>query len=281
MAIADKAVWVIERNSGKALTLPGIAEACGVSRSHLALAFGTAAGLPVMKYLRARRLTESARTLARGANDILSVALEAGYNSHEAFTRAFREQFGTTPETVREQRSTEGLTLITAPELRTGGTVALEPPRIHAEELLRVVGLSELCSFATTIQIPAQWQRFMTYHAAIPARLERMPLGLSRASGDEGQFEYICAVEVSRFGDVPKELLRLEIPARTYAVFEHRGHVSTLTATYRTIWNEALPALGRTLADAPVLERHHSTFDPRTGEGGLALWVPLAQQAPT
>lgn len=154
--------------------------------------------------------------------------------------------------------------------------------RVHTR-LSRAAALPvmELCSFATTLQIPAQWQRFMTYHAAIPARLERMPLGLSRASGDEGQFEYLCAVEVVRFGDVPKELPRLEIPARTYAVFEHRGHVSTLTDAYRTIWNEALPALGRTLADAPVLERHHSTFDPRTGEGGLALWVPLAQQAPT
>ena len=30
----------------------------------------------------------------KGAPDILSVALDVGYGSHEAFTRAFREQFG-------------------------------------------------------------------------------------------------------------------------------------------------------------------------------------------
>ena len=50
-----------------------------------------------MRYVRARRLTR--RTHA-GANapDILQVALDAGYGSHEAFTRAFRDCFGITPE---------------------------------------------------------------------------------------------------------------------------------------------------------------------------------------
>jgi AraC family transcriptional regulator len=105
MRIADRALWVIERNSEQALGLNDIAAACRVSRSHLANAFGTATGWPVMRYLRARRLTESAHRLAGGAPDIFSVALEFGYGSHEAFTRAFRDQFGQTPEQVRRGMS--------------------------------------------------------------------------------------------------------------------------------------------------------------------------------
>ncbi|HVF18556.1 MAG TPA: hypothetical protein VNA21_16655 [Steroidobacteraceae bacterium] len=54
MSIADRALWMIERNLNTALTLADIADACGVARSHLAAAFGTAVGQPVMKYLRAR-----------------------------------------------------------------------------------------------------------------------------------------------------------------------------------------------------------------------------------
>lgn len=53
--------------------------------------------------MRGRRLTEAARSLACGAPDILAVALDAGYGSHEAFTRAFRDRFGPTPETIRAQ----------------------------------------------------------------------------------------------------------------------------------------------------------------------------------
>jgi AraC family transcriptional regulator len=82
--------------------------------------------------------------------------------------------------------------------------------------------------------------------------------------------------EVRRVGEHPRELQPLEIPARQYAVFGHRGHVSTIFETYFRIWNSAMPATGRTVADAPVIERHNSTFDPGTGEGGLTLWIPLA-----
>src|ERR1044072_2372213 len=112
MSVVDKAVWVIERNSSGELNLPALAEACGISRSHLASAFGTTTGWPVMKYLRARRLTRAAETLARGAPDILAVALDAGYGSHEAFTRAFGDQFGLTPELVRGQGHVDNLALV-------------------------------------------------------------------------------------------------------------------------------------------------------------------------
>jgi AraC family transcriptional regulator len=277
MSITDKALWVMERNSERSLTLNTIADACGVSRSHLAFAFGTATGLPVMKYLRARRLSDAARALADGAPDILAIALDAGYGSHEAFTRAFREQFAVTPETVRDRRSIDGLALVGSLGLKTKAGNRLEPPRLVEQDVVRVVGLSEACSFDTTIRIPAQWQRFMTFYEAIADKLDRIPLGVTHNGDEEGQFRYICAVQVARFGDSPKELLKLEIAPRTYAVFEHRGHASAIPETYFAIWNEALPALGHTVADAPILERHNPTFDPRTGEGGVTLWIPLVQ----
>jgi AraC family transcriptional regulator len=277
MSIADKAVWVMERNSERSLTLNAIANACGVSRSHLAYAFGTATGLPVMKYLRTRRLSDAARRLAGGAPDILAIALDAGYGSHEAFTRAFREQFGLTPESVRDRRTFDGLALVRPLELKARAAAALEAPRLVELDTVRAVGLSEPCSFETTIKIPAQWQRFMPYYDTIVDKRDEIPLGVSQVPDEEGQFRYVCAVEVIRFGDTPKELVKLEIAPRTYAVFEHRGHASGIAETFTAIWNEALPALGRTVADAPILERHNPTFDTRSGEGGVTLWIPLTE----
>ena len=276
MSFPDKALWIIERNSAQPLTLDGIAAACGVSRSHLAHAFGTATGLSVMQYVRARRLSTAAQALAAGAPDILSIALEAGYGSHEAFTRAFRDRFRQTPESVRERRSVDGLALVHRLELRPRANVRLDPPRVVGDETVRVVGLAERCSFDTTITIPAQWQRFMECYDAIPYKRDPIPIGVTYSPDDDGQFQYICGAEVHRFGDHSRELLHLEIRPRQYAVFEHRGHASTIYETYRSIWNEAMPALGRAVADAPVIERHNPAFDPRTGEGGLTLWIPLA-----
>jgi AraC family transcriptional regulator len=275
MSLPDQALWIKERNSTQPLTLDGIAAACGVSRSHLAHAFGTATGLSVMQYVRARRLTATAQALAAGAPNILSIALEAGYGSHEAFTRAFRERFRETPERVRERGSVDGLELVGPLELRPQASVRLDPPRIVDSEVVRVVGVAERCSFDTTITIPAQWQRFMESYHAIPHKREHIPVGVNYDSDDDGQFQYMCGAEVHRFGERTRGLVHLEIPPRQYAVFEHRGHVSTIYETYRSIWSEAMPATGRSVADAPVIERHNPTFDPRTGEGGLTLWIPL------
>jgi AraC family transcriptional regulator len=276
MSFPDKALWIIERNSAQPLTLDAIAAACAVSRSHLAHAFGATTGESVMHYLRGRRLTEAARALANGARDILSVALDAGYGSHEAFTRAFRDRFQHTPEAVRERGSVEGLPVVSPLELRPRAEVGLNAPRFVDEQALRIVGLAESCTFNTAISIPAQWQRFMALYDQIPHKIERMPIGVNQPADDDGRFDYMCGAEVRRFGTMPPGLQRLQVPARSYAVFEHRGHVSTIYDTYAQIWNVAMPSIGRAVADAPVIERHNDDFDPETGEGGLSLWIPLA-----
>ena len=98
-----KALWFIEAHFASEIQLDDVATVAGVSRYHLTRAFGDTMGYSVMRYVRGRRLTEAARALARGGPDILAAALEAGYGSHEAFTRAFHEQFGFTPEAIRDQ----------------------------------------------------------------------------------------------------------------------------------------------------------------------------------
>ena len=101
MNAIEKALWFIESHFASEITLEDLANAGGVSRFHITRAFGAATDRSIMRYVRGRRLSEAAKALSNGAPDILSVALHAGYGSHEAFTRAFREQFGVTPEMIR------------------------------------------------------------------------------------------------------------------------------------------------------------------------------------
>lgn len=275
MSLAEKTIWIIERNMDRPLTLEGLAEANGVSRAHLARAFGSVIGKPVVGYLRARRLSHAAETLAKGAPDILQVALEAGYSSHEAFTRAFRDQFDTTPEAVRERASTAGLDLTGPVDLVRTRTGALPPSRVVDEPRILVVGLGEKFPCGPSIGITGLWLRFAPYMEAIPARREAMPIGITYNFRDEAGFDYLAALEVTRFGDTPRELTQMEIPARRYAVFTHTRHVSRLPETFRVIWDVMLPAMNVRPADAPSLERHLQSFDPLTGEGGIDVWIPL------
>jgi AraC family transcriptional regulator len=42
------------------------------------------------------------------------------------------------------------------------------------------------------------------------------------------------------------------------------------------IWNDWFPTSGSMPKKAATLEHHNRSFDPRTGEGGVTVWIPLA-----
>ena len=138
---ANKALWYIERHLAEPLALDEIAGIGGVSRFHMVRAFAAATGFPVMRYVRARRLTEAARALARGAPDILSLALEADYGSHEAFTRAFRDHFGVTPEAVRAATCLDKLKLQEAILMDSTMSDTLAAPRFETAKAFLVAGI--------------------------------------------------------------------------------------------------------------------------------------------
>lgn len=271
----SKALWFIEAHLGSDASLADIASTSGVSRYQLLRCFGTATGHSVMRYVRARRLTEAARLLAAGAPDILTVALDAGYGSHEAFTRAFRDQFGLTPEAVRAQCRLDNLPLTEPIRMDETLIVTLEPPRFVTGRTLLLAGLGERYRFETNQGIPLQWQRFVPYIGNIPGQVGDVTYGVCCNSDGTGNFEYVTAVEVSSFDEVPPELRRVRIPAQRYVVFTHRDHISAIRGTCYTIWNQWLPASGYEVADAPDFERYDADFDPQTGTGKVEIWLPL------
>ncbi len=275
MNLVGKALWYIESHFAEELSLETVAAACDVSRHHMARAFGLATGHPVMRYVRGRRLTEAARALAGGAPDILSVALDAGYGSHEAFTRAFREQFGVTPEAVRLRGEVGTLELMEPVKMRQYPNVALAEPRREHGEALLIVGLRARYSLETIAGIPAQWQRFGPYIDTIPARADGKAYGVCREFDEAGHYDYVCGVAVSRTAELPADLSTMRIAAREYLVFRHAGHVAGIPATWRAIMNDWLPASGYRIADAPSFERYAEDFDPHTGLGGIEIWIPI------
>jgi AraC family transcriptional regulator len=270
-----KALWYIESHFAGEISLDDIAGVSGVSRFHLCRAFGEATGGSVMRYVRGRRLTEAARSLADGAADILSVALDAGYGSHEAFTRAFRDQFGLTPESVRAQRHLDNLALVEPIKMDETLLAKLEPPRFENGKSLLIAGLGERYSCETSGAIPAQWQRFEPHIGNVPGQIGRTTYGVCCNSDEEGNFDYVCGVEVSSFTGLPPQFSRVRIPGRRYAVFSHRDHISTIRRTINTIWNKWLPESGHQVADAPDFERYGEDFDGKSGRGAVEIWIPL------
>ena len=274
MSVTSKALWYIESHLSGDLSLDAIADAVGVSRFHLSRAFGVTVGCALASYVRARRLSEAARTLANGAPDILVIALDTGYGSHEAFTRAFRARFGLTPEQLRERANLDELNLMEPIRMDDNTTTTIAPSRIAREDALLIFGLGQRYH-RTNAGIPSQWDRFVPYLGTIPNQVGSTAYGVICNADDTGSIEYICGVQVSEFPSQPAEFSRLRIPPQTYAVFEHKDHVSSVGATWKAIWNHAISDAGYRASDGPAFERYGEQFDGRTGRGGFEIWVPI------
>lgn len=274
----QKALWYVEVHSRDSLTLEDIAKACNISAFHITRAFAAATGLSLMRYLRARRLSEAARSLSQGAqatSDIISVALDAGYGSHEAFTRAFRDLFGLTPEQVRAQGHLNNISLVEAIAMNTTTITELSPPRFETLGPTLFAGLVERYDCQSPAGIPDQWRRFTPYLGYIPNKRPNVAYGVCYNFDSDGGFDYMCGVEVKDASDLPAEFKSLKAEPQKYAVFTHHEHIAGIRATFTAIWNNFFPQSGLHAAAAPFFERYGPEFDPITGTGGLEIWIPI------
>jgi len=79
-----------------------LASVAGFSIPHFHRVFTAHVGESAISYVRRLRLERAARKLRMGAVDITEVALAAGYDSHAAFSKAFKQQFEVSPREFRQ-----------------------------------------------------------------------------------------------------------------------------------------------------------------------------------
>ncbi|MEL6600432.1 MAG: AraC family transcriptional regulator [Pseudomonadota bacterium] len=266
-----RTLWKIEHRIADPLTLGGLAAEVGMSPYQLARAFPMRTGWPVMRYLRARRLTEAAKLIAAGS-PILEAAFDVGYTTHEAFTRAFTDRFGIPP---RDARSADRLaTLDLVETIVMKDAAVLIPPRRAMRPAFRVAGAAKRYTFAETLAIPALWTRFEEIEPYMPKPVAPTSYGVMYDGDDDG-FTYLAGVEVPGDADLPPEAALARVPAQTYAVFTHDGHISDLRDTVTAVWSTGLSEAGFTHRPGPDFEVYDARFDPVTGEGLVEIWIPI------
>jgi AraC family transcriptional regulator len=268
----DRAVWYVESHLSRALSLDDIAKISGLSKFGLTRVFLARTGHTVLAYARARRLSEAAKSLQKGAPCIMDVALSVGYASHEAFSRAFRGHFGLTPAEVRCGHRPPSLT--EAIDMSNDPSRPALSPRFEDGKAFKVAGLNRRFSMQNTAGIPGLWQSFGPHIGSISGEVPGVAYGVCHNT-DGDAFDYLCGVEVRSPSDLPQGFTLLEVPAGRYAIFHHGGHVTDIHAVMKAIFSDWLPASGHQMAAAPVLERYGREFDPRTGAGGFDIYVPL------
>lgn len=100
--IVGRALALLHGDTTQRWTVTTIARAAGASRSAFADRFAELVGESPMRYLARRRLRVAADRLRDGGESIARVALEVGYESEAAFSRAFKREFGQPPTAWRK-----------------------------------------------------------------------------------------------------------------------------------------------------------------------------------
>ncbi len=274
-----KGVEFIESHVDESLPLSRIARHAALSEYHFHRLFRACFGIPVIEYVRGRRLSSAARRLVGEETPVLDLSLDSGFESPEAFARAFRKMYGISPTAYRRRgkhlpwRSVAKLTDEVLQRLKKG--TSMEPLTLHKERIW-AAGLSAVFTAETRSGIPGLWKTFLSHIEKIPGRIGGHTFGIcDAASGaEEGTFEYLAAVQVD-----PKKVTGpwklKEIPAGDYLVFTHRGPISKFTQTADYLWGTWLPNSGQLLRKAPDLELYDTRFSGEDPGSEVDLWIPV------
>jgi len=274
--------WIEERLD-EPLTLELIAQRAGFSAYHFSRMFTARMGRSVMAHVRGRRLVRSARRLCAEPDvKLIDLALDCGFESQEAFTRAFKRLFGASPGRFRSGFSPnpiEGQFPMNAPS-SIATAVARLPELVKLDEF-RVAGPSRRFDGTTKSEIPQLWSALV---GTLPLETQ-LPSWATygvvwSVDREAGNFMYMAGVGV-KTGDcpLPKGFEVKEIPAATYAVFRITLNGSALHPQVKSamviIWGELIPASGLRVVDSPDFEMYSGDFAPDQPGAVIDLYVPV------
>ena len=272
----------IERQLAEPLTLDQIAARAGLSPHHFSRLFTARMGRSVMAHVRGRRLVRGARRLCDEPDlKLVDLAFDCGFESQEAFTRAFKCVFGVSPGRFRSGFAVEpieGQFPMNAPTEPIPPVVRL--PELATLPAFHVAGPSRRFDEASKSEIPQLWSALI---GALPFKGQTPSWAtygvVSSVDASDGCFQYMAGVGVEPDCVPPPGFATMRIPAATYAVFRVTLNGSALHPQVKqamaSIWGELVPASGLKLVDGPDFELYDGRFDPQKAGSVIDFHVPV------
>lgn len=245
------------------LGLEALSRKAGLSPFHLQRLFKAAIGESPKAYTSRLRLERAAFRLLLHDSNVLDIALECGYQSHETFLRAFRRRFGLLPSDYREwmraQREAPGepapeIDREAPPGFEISATrvVSLRPAHLAFR---RHVGPYESVPETLFDELEAWAARHR-----VPGPRIWMGIGLD-APGitPDDQLRFDAALVVPEPLAPEGEIAHQVFPGGTFAVTTHAGPYESLPAAYAEIFPRLLALPGHELVGLPAVEIYNTT----------------------
>lgn len=278
------AINYMETKMEEEFDIEDISRVACFSAFHFQRMFHMLTGFTVAEYVRNRKLTLAAQELCISSNvKVIDIALKYGYNSPEAFAKAFRKAHGITPSAARHM----GANLKAFPRISFHVSLKGDKDmdyRIIQKEAFKVIGKARKVSTKNgenLKQIPEFWCQCNsdgTSEKICSINNEQNILGICMdfEYGKE-EFSYMIAIEdVNNVQDSGLE--KREIPAATWAIFTSVGPIpQSIQKVWERIFQEWFPSTGFEHANAPELEVYPQG-DTSSQDYKCEVWIPIVKK---
>ncbi|PJI08219.1 MULTISPECIES: AraC family transcriptional regulator [Clostridium] len=268
----ENSIEFIENNLDKNLSLEDVARASNFSLSHFYKIFLSMTGFTVREYIRNRRLSKAANELINTRKSIIDIAIEAGFNSHEVFTRAFNQLYGVSPTKYRS----DGKELITFKKYELFGkeiedkyskirdSIKVSVKILNSDEII-LIGMEMYTSVQDTIEkntIASFWHN-MFIPKIIQIKNIKQPyvsIGYEIHNPETDKLYHMACVEVSS-KNIPDGMICKIIPPTKFVVFSSDKVLSPIeySTLIQYIYGEWLPMSGHKLSSDFTMDMGYSS----------------------
>lgn len=281
----NAAIDYIESGLTDEISFDRAAQIACCSTYHFQRMFSYIAGVPLSEYIRRRRLTLAAFDLQTGGVKVIDTALKYGYESPEAFSRAFKRLHGVMPVSA----SDIGVSLKAYPKMTFQITIKGDTEmkyRCTQREEFQVFGVyAEISTNHETAfeQVPQFFRK--CNEDMVPHEMNAL-LGRFRDNHtisalydySESTFKYMLCNFLPKGLAVPDKFTVLTVPASTWVVFDvpNSGPDCDMQSMWRRIWTEWFPASGYESVNGVQFEMYYGLASHENIHG--EIWIPVKKK---
>jgi AraC family transcriptional regulator len=274
----------LQEHLDEELDLDRIASVAAFSTFHFHRIFRALVGEPLGEYLRRLRLERAAQRLKLASEPVTQLALDSGFETHEAFTRAFKTMFGVSPSDYRLSHRPVPASPVGTHLGDTSGYHPPDfgdPPAVELKRLppMQIVFLRHVGPYT---QAGAAWSRLMSWAGARGLFGPGMRMiGIVHDDPDvtpPEKLRYDAALVVNRSVTPEGEFGFCELPGGLYAILTHKGRYTEIGKAYQQIYGAWLPKSGRELRHTPAFEQYlNSPTNTRPEDLLTSIHVPIEE----
>ena len=267
-----RAVDYIEDNLDKDINFEIVAKEVGMSAFYFHRIFSAVIGISPTTYIRNRRLTVAAQEISKNNENILDIALKYGFESHEAFSRAFKNFHGVVPKMAKtdgnefKNFSKANLDI----EVNANNILSY---RIESKDIIKVSAFFRKFNIENKDEIPKYWEELKESGTLekISNNYKKDLLGICIGTQSDFEYKYGIGIEQTEDLEINIEMEKIEIPKSTWVVFKCEGQDEK---NINELWTRIYKEFFITSSYKQCMDIDFELYDDKNTE----IWIPISKE---